>query len=155
MSQCHHTESRRHRRVFWHRARAARAFAARGDAVVLVARSAEGLDEVARECRAAGARPLVVPTDVSDEQAVERVVAQAVEEFGRIDAWVNCAAVWSYGRFEDTPSAVFRRIVETTLLGQIHAARSVLPRFRAQGAAFWSTSPPSTVGCPRRTWRPT
>ncbi len=100
---------------------------------MLVARSAEGLDEVARECRAAGARPLVVPTDVSDEQAVERVVAQAVEEFGRIDAWVTCAAVWSYGRFEDTPSAVFRRIVETTLLGQIHAARSVLPRFRAQG----------------------
>lgn len=112
---------------------AARAFAARGDAVVLVSRSQESLDEVAGECSATGARTLVVPTDVSDEEAVQRVVVRAVEEFGRIDAWVNSAAVWSYGRFEDTPSEVFRQIVETTMFGQIHGARAVLPQFRAQG----------------------
>ncbi len=40
-----------------------------------------------------------------------------METFGRIDAWVNAAAVWSYGRFEDTPSQVFRQVVDTTLFG--------------------------------------
>lgn len=112
---------------------AARALAARGDAVVLVSRSHEALDEVAAECRAAGGRALVIPTDVSDEAAVQRVVTLTVEQFARIDAWVNAAAVWSYGRFEDTPSEVFRKIVDTTLFGQIHSARAVLPQFRAQG----------------------
>ena len=41
--------------------------------------------------------------------------------------------MWSYGRFEDTPAAVFRQIVDTTLFGQIHGARAVLPHFRSQG----------------------
>lgn len=63
---------------------AARALAARGDAVVLVSRSQEALAEVAAECRAAGGRALVVPTDVSDEAAVQRVVARSVDELGRI-----------------------------------------------------------------------
>ncbi len=41
--------------------------------------------------------------------------------------------MWSYGRFEDTPAAVFRQVVQTTLFGQVHAARAVLPQFRVQG----------------------
>lgn len=112
---------------------AALAFAARGDHVVLAARSAAALDELAQECRAGGGEAVAVPTDVSDEAAVQDLARRAVEEFGRIDAWVNAAAVWSYGRFEDTPAAVFRQVVETTLFGQVHAARAVLPLFREQG----------------------
>ncbi len=111
----------------------AHAFAARRAIVVLAARSAETLAEVARECQERGARGLAVPTDVSDEAAVQGLARRAVEEFGRIDVWVNAAAVWSYGRFEDTPGPVFRQIVDTTLFGQVHAARAVLPQFRSQG----------------------
>jgi NAD(P)-dependent dehydrogenase (short-subunit alcohol dehydrogenase family) len=110
----------------------AHAFAARGASVVLAARGAQSLAEVAGECRERGGRALVIPTDVSDEAAVQALVRRAVEEFGRVDAWVNAAAVWSYGRFEDTPAAVFRQIVDTTLFGQVHAARAVLPHFRSQ-----------------------
>ncbi len=112
---------------------AALAFAGRGHRVVLAARSEQKLLDVAADCRALGGAALPVPTDVSDEAAVQQLVRRAVEEFGLIDAWVNAAAVWSYGRFEDTPAAVFRQIVETTLFGQVHAARAVLPQFRAQG----------------------
>lgn len=112
---------------------AAHALAARGDQVVVAARSAGNLDEVVAECRELGGTAVSVPTDVSDETAVQALAQRAVMEFGRIDAWVNAAAVWSYGRFEDTPSAVFRQIVDTTLFGQIHAARAALPQFRSQG----------------------
>lgn len=112
---------------------AVQAFAARGAGVVLAARNEQTLTEVARECEEQGGRALAVPTDVSDEAAVHRLARRAVEEFGRIDVWVNAAAVWSYGRFEDTPGPVFRQVLETTLLGQVHAARAVLPQFRSQG----------------------
>lgn len=109
------------------------AFAARGANVVLAARSAQNLATVARDCQELGGRTLVVPTDVSDEAAVQALAHQAIKEFGRVDAWINGAAVWSYGRFEDTPGPVFHQIVETTLFGQVYAARAVLPQFRSQG----------------------
>ncbi|MFE6588964.1 SDR family NAD(P)-dependent oxidoreductase [Streptomyces sp. NPDC057781] len=112
---------------------AALAFAARGVSVVLAARSEQALAEVARECEERGGRALAVPTDVSDEAAVQALAQCAADWSGRIDIWVNAAAVWSYGRFEDTPGPVFRQIVETTLLGQVYAARAVLPHFRAEG----------------------
>ncbi|MFJ3816570.1 SDR family NAD(P)-dependent oxidoreductase [Streptomyces sp. NPDC090056] len=111
----------------------AQALAARGADLVLAARTERTLAAVARECERQGGRTLVVPTDVSDEAAVRALVRRAVDAFGRVDAWVNAAAVWSYGRFEDTPGAVFRQIVDTTLFGQVHAARAVLPQFRSQG----------------------
>jgi NAD(P)-dependent dehydrogenase (short-subunit alcohol dehydrogenase family) len=100
---------------------------------VLAARNAHTLAEVAGECQQRGGRAVVVPTDVSDETAVQALARRAVEEFGRIDAWVNAAAIWSYGRFEDTTGPVFRQIVDTTLFGQVYAARAVLPQFRSQG----------------------
>jgi NAD(P)-dependent dehydrogenase (short-subunit alcohol dehydrogenase family) len=112
------------------------ACAARGDAVVLAARSPEGLDSARTECaRAAGAadRVLAVPTDVTDEDAVRALAAAALASFGRIDAWVESAAVMAYGRVEDVPGEVFRRVVETNVFATLHAARAVLPVFRRQG----------------------
>lgn len=111
----------------------ARTAASRGASIVLAARDGPALDDAADECRAAGGQALAVQTDVADEEAVGRLAQRAVERFGRIDVWVNNAAVMSYGRFEDTPADVYRHIVETNLFGQIHGARAVLPQFRAQG----------------------
>jgi NAD(P)-dependent dehydrogenase (short-subunit alcohol dehydrogenase family) len=111
---------------------AAYEFARAGSSVALAARGRERLEEVASECSRLGAQALAVPTDVSDEAAVEALAAQAVERFGRFDVWVNCAGVMAYGRFEDVPSEVFRAVIETNLMGQVHGARAALPRFRAQ-----------------------
>jgi short-subunit dehydrogenase len=47
--------------------------------------------------------------------------------------WVNDAGVMAYGRFEDVPSEVFRSVIDTNLLGQVHGARAVLPHFRRTG----------------------
>src|ERR1700709_1245851 len=88
-------------------------FAERGAALALCARGAGALEEVAAECRAAGA-------------------AAAVESFGRLDVWVNCAATMAYGPFSEIPSEVFRGVIETNLMGQVHGARAALRRFRPQ-----------------------
>ncbi|MFD5226377.1 SDR family NAD(P)-dependent oxidoreductase [Microbacterium sp. NPDC058342] len=111
----------------------ARRFARRGSRLVLASRSRPALETVARECRAAGAEVLVVPTDVSDERSVDALAAAAVAEFGGIDVWVGNAGVFAYGAFEDLPSEVFRQVVETDLMGQVHGARAALRHFRPQG----------------------
>jgi NAD(P)-dependent dehydrogenase (short-subunit alcohol dehydrogenase family) len=113
---------------------AALRFAREGARVVLAARSEQTLADVAADCVTAGGQALVVPTDVADEAAVERLAARAVERFGRIDVWVNNAGVILYRRFDEVPTADFRRVIETTLFGQVHGARAALPCFRAQGS---------------------
>ncbi len=108
-------------------------FARRGAAVVLAARRVERLDEVAREIARLGGQALVVPTDVTDEGAVQNLARQAVEYFGGIDVWVNNASVTLFARFEDSPPDDYRRVIETNLFGYIYGARAVLPIFRRRG----------------------
>ena len=107
-------------------------FARRGADVVLAARDPATLEEAAQECRDAGGRALAVPTDVTDQAMVDELARRAKEEFGRIDVWVNAAAVMAYGEFEKTPADVYRQVIETNLFGQINCARAVLPYFREQ-----------------------
>jgi NAD(P)-dependent dehydrogenase (short-subunit alcohol dehydrogenase family) len=113
---------------------AALRLARRARGLALCARSEQALAAVAAECEAAGAPVLHRALDVSDEEAVEALAAATVERFGRIDVWVNNAGVIAYGPFEEIPSEVFRQIVETNLMGQVHGARAALRRFRPQGS---------------------
>jgi NAD(P)-dependent dehydrogenase (short-subunit alcohol dehydrogenase family) len=108
-------------------------FACRGAAVILAARREPTLRDLVRECEDLGARALAVPTDVTDEAAVRDLAQRPIETFGRIDAWVNNAAVSLFGRFEETPPGDYRRVIETNLFGYIHGARAAIPYFREQG----------------------
>jgi NAD(P)-dependent dehydrogenase (short-subunit alcohol dehydrogenase family) len=107
--------------------------ARRGASVVLAARREDALNAVADECRALGARALVVPTDVTNPAAVDELAQRAVDRFGRIDAWVNNAAVGTYGTLTEVPPAEFRRVIEVNLLGVAYGMRSALSRMRASG----------------------
>lgn len=80
------------------------------------------------------ASALVRSLDVSDEEAVEAFARAVEERFGRIDVWLNNAGVIAYGEFLEIPSEVFRQVIETNLMGQVHGARAALRRFRAQGS---------------------
>jgi short-subunit dehydrogenase len=90
----------------------ARAFAARGDNVALLARGRAGLDAAAAEVAERGGTPLVIEVDVADADAVE-AAAEAVEQhFGPIDVWVNNAMTAVLG--ED--------------LGTVHGTQAALRR---------------------------
>lgn len=69
----------------------AHVLASAGAAVVLAARRADEIERVAEDVRAAGGRALAVPTDVTDEDAVEALAQSAVDAFGRLSVWVNNA----------------------------------------------------------------
>lgn len=70
---------------------ASRAFASAGARVVLAARDERALTEVADEIGAQGGEALVVPTDVGDAGAVERLIRAAMDRFGRLDFAFNNA----------------------------------------------------------------
>jgi short-subunit dehydrogenase len=109
-------------------------FAGKGGTVVLAARRADALREVADECERRGGRALAMPTDVTDEAQVQALAQRAIDTFGRIDVWVNNAAVTLFARFEEAPTEVYRQVFETNLFGYIHGARAVMPFFREQGS---------------------
>jgi NADP-dependent 3-hydroxy acid dehydrogenase YdfG len=104
-----------------------------GARVVLAARRAEALEEVARTIRANGGEALVVPTDVSRAEAVEALAEAAGRHFGRVDVWFNNAGVAPIGRFEEIPVADHARTVDVNLNGVIYGSHAALRRFRAQG----------------------
>jgi NAD(P)-dependent dehydrogenase (short-subunit alcohol dehydrogenase family) len=72
---------------------AARSLAGAGHPVVLAARDADALARAAAAIETAGGEALAVPTDVTDEAAVDRLVSAARQRFAAIAAVVNCAAV--------------------------------------------------------------
>jgi NAD(P)-dependent dehydrogenase (short-subunit alcohol dehydrogenase family) len=91
------------------------------------------LQTVADDCRRLGGRALAVPTDVSDPAAVHALAERAVATYGRIDAWVNNAAVSAYGVVDQVPPEEFRRVIEVNLLGTAYGVQAALPHLYAGG----------------------
>jgi NAD(P)-dependent dehydrogenase (short-subunit alcohol dehydrogenase family) len=108
---------------------AALAFARRGARLALAARRGEALEEVAAECREAGApAAIAVPTDVMNAGAVRHLADTAAERFGRIDVWVN-----NVGAFTETPVEAHDQVIRPNLMGYLHGAHAVLPYFLHRG----------------------
>ncbi|MFF4041201.1 SDR family oxidoreductase [Streptomyces sp. NPDC001816] len=106
----------------------ARAFAARGDRVALLARGRTGLDAVTEEVRAAGGTALPLVVDVADSRAVEAAAAEAERELGSIDIWVNDAFTTVFAEFTDIEPEEFRRVTEVCYLGYVYGTRAALRR---------------------------
>jgi NAD(P)-dependent dehydrogenase (short-subunit alcohol dehydrogenase family) len=113
---------------------AALRFADEGASLAIFARRGHVLEEVAEECRERGADVLVVPGDVTDAAALDRLARNTAGRYGRIDVWVNNAAVHLFAPIEDAPVEVWHRVVETNLFGTFHGVRAVLPWMREQGS---------------------
>lgn len=109
------------------------AFAGPREALVLTARRGEALEELATECRGKGATVRAMPVDVTDADAVADIARRVVSEFGWLDVWVNNASVSSYGRTEEMPAQMWRRVIEVNLFGAYHGVRAALPWMREQG----------------------
>ncbi len=108
-------------------------FARRGYMVVAASRNGDALDRVVEECRRCGSNALAVTADVTKEEDVNALARTAMAQSGRIDVWINNAAVTLFGCFEEVPTADIRRVVETNLFGYIYGARAAIPHFREQG----------------------
>jgi len=111
-----------------------RTLAREGAHLALAAREVPPLEQLANEIEALGRRALAVPTDVTDERAVERLVARTREAYGRIDILVNAAGVT--GPIETPVQEIrvedFRRVLEVNVVGTFLPTKHVLPAMIAQ-----------------------
>jgi dehydrogenase/reductase SDR family protein 7 len=134
----------------------AREFAGEGARLVLSARRRQELERVAGECVDAGAREediMILPLDISDEPAVCCAPGQVLERFGQIDWLINNAGISQRSLCKDTEMAVYRRLFEVDVLGQIALTKAVLAPMIARGSGHIAVtaSVAGKVGVPYRT----
>ena len=109
----------------------ARTYVAAGAKVVLAARSADKLDELAAEL---GADAIACSTDARDAAAAAALVAKAVEIYGRVDilAYVTGTNIPDRA-LEVLTAETWDMMLDTNLTGAFHCTQAALPAMRAQG----------------------
>src|SRR5579864_3327812 len=113
------------------------AFAAQGASVLLAARSRAGLEEVRAAIAARGGRAAVQPADVTDIGQLTAAATAAVDQFGKIDVWVNNA-----GGFTDAPGSTaewlevtpagWEQMLRLNLTAQVFGAQAAARVMRGQ-----------------------
>lgn len=107
-----------------------RALAREGAHLGLLARGVDGLEGAAEEVRAAGGTAVVIPTDVSDHDQVERAAARVEEELGPIDLWINNAMVSVFSPISQLKPEELRRVTDVTYHGYVWGTMAALRRMR-------------------------
>ncbi|MBI2768772.1 MAG: SDR family oxidoreductase [Burkholderiales bacterium] len=124
-------------------------------ALVLAARSRDKLAAVAAECEALGAKRLAVAMDVSVEPQCRELIAEAVREFGGIDALVNNAGVSAQALFSDVTAQDlhwYEDLMKVNLWGSVWCTHAALPHLKkSRGHIVAVASLAGLVGVPGRT----
>jgi short-subunit dehydrogenase len=114
----------------------ARQAAQRGARVVLAARNERDLHAATETIRRAGGRAAYAVADVAEPRQVDGIADTAIREFGRIDTWVNNAAVSMYGRIIDLAIEDMRRQMDVNYWGQVYGSRTAVKHLRRSGGAL-------------------
>ncbi len=103
------------------------ALAHEGATVVLAARTRQQLAQTAAAIRESGGTALAIPTDVTQDAAVEAMVEQAIAELGRLDILVTAAGVASFGPVVGTKPGDWDGMLAVNLRAVMVTCRAVLP----------------------------
>jgi short-subunit dehydrogenase len=114
----------------------AKAAAAAGASVLLVARNEDALREAVAEIEAQGGRAAAFGIDVAEEGSAERIGAAAHKAFGGFDTWVNNAAVTVYARLRDTTLAEHRRVFDVDYFAYVQGSLYAAEELRGRGGAI-------------------
>ncbi len=131
-------------------------FAQDGARLVLSARRASELERVAARCRDAGLaadKVLVLPLDVTDWDSLPVAVQTVLDTFGSVDLLINNAGVSQRSLCKDTDMAVYQKLMDVDVMGQIALTKAVLPHMleRRAGHLAVTSSVAGKVGAPMRT----
>jgi NADP-dependent 3-hydroxy acid dehydrogenase YdfG len=123
----------------------ARLLAERGAKVVLGARRAERLDDVAGEIREHGGQAVTCRVDVAARADLERLVGTAVDHFDRLEVLVSNAGISKIGAISELDVDGWSAMIDVNLRGVLHGFAAALPIFRRQGRGHFVTTV-STAG---------
>lgn len=129
----------------------ARQLATRGVSLVLAARRASLIDDLATECRRGGVRAVSVRADVCMEDDVSHVASRALDAFGRVDAWINGAGAFGADAIRSGVGMTDEeRVVRTNLLGTMYGSHQAMAVFRRQrrGVLINIASTPARIPAP-------
>ncbi|KWD80595.1 SDR family NAD(P)-dependent oxidoreductase [Burkholderia ubonensis] len=113
---------------------AALRLAREGANVVIAGRRAGEIDAVAQAIAAAGGRALAVPTDVTDDAQVRRLIARAVDTFGGLHmAWNNAGMLGGFAPLHETALDAFDAVIATNLRGVAACMKVELEAMLAAG----------------------
>ncbi len=102
-----------------------------GAKVVLAARRADRLEQVATECRQRGGEALVLPADVSDEAQCQALVEKTIAKFGRLDILINNAGLAVSSRFYEFPDLhLFKHTMDVNFYGGVYCTYYAMPHLQ-------------------------
>ena len=108
------------------------AFAAAGAKVAIVGLEADAVQRAAGEMQAAGRDVLGLHADITRQEDVDRLFAQTIERFGRLDVLVNNAGRSMRGKVLDTTPEQFRDLMELNLIALVRCTRAAAPHLLKQ-----------------------
>lgn len=111
----------------------AKAFALAGARVVIAERNAASAAKVGTEILTDGGQALAVTADVADEASIAEMIEVVEDEYGRIDALINNAGIFSTLQmrpFDQIPLDEWEQVLKVNLTGPFLCARAVLPAMR-------------------------
>src|SRR5688572_22836103 len=114
----------------------ARMAAEQGAKLVLTARNQEALEKLREEINVNGGDAIAVAADVSNEDEVLKVAAEAISEFGNFDTWINNAGVSIYGKLEEVPVEDSRQLFETNFWGVVNGSLIAARNLKLFGGAI-------------------
>ncbi len=127
-------------------------FAGHGASVVACyINESDAVREVAGELERLGGNGYVAQVDVTDEESVRKLVADASQRFGKIDILVNNAGAVSHTSLADMDLAEWRRVLDTNLTSMYLVTRAVVEAMPEGGSVINVGSGAAAVGMPNRT----
>jgi len=109
------------------------ALAKEGTKVALVDKDLEPSQEVASKINKEGGKADAIQTDVSDPEAVEKMVREVVNHFGSVDILVNNAGIILRGSFIDLNHKDWERVLSVNLGGTFNCCKAVVPHMVKKG----------------------
>lgn len=109
----------------------ARALAADGAAVALVARRADRLDALTHDITASGGTALPIAADITERADADASVARTITELGRLDTLVNNAGLMLVGPIEQAPIDEWDRMIDLNLTAALSMTKAALPHLFA------------------------
>lgn len=110
----------------------AEAFAAARAKVTIAALEADAVEQAAAEMRSAGRDVLGLQADITKQEDVDRLFAQAIDRFGRLDVLVNNAGRSMRGKVLETTPEQFRDLMELNLIALVRCTRAAMPHLLKQ-----------------------
>ena len=127
-------------------------FAQEGANLVLAARSADKLSEVAENIARYGVQVLPVVTDVTREEDCKNLVEKALIKFGKIDVLVNNAGISMRASFSDLDISVLKKVMDVNFWGTVYCTRyAITSLLENKGSLVGVSSIAGYKGLPGRT----